>query len=392
MTTACQRAQPKAAAKKSGPLKVRAATVAVRDLQRVVESVGTLYPYDEVVVSAEIEGRVEKVHFDMGDAVGEGQVLVEISDEEQRYIVAQNEAQLRQSLERLGLKNEKDRVNDIQQTPEVRRARADLTAAEQRYRRLRALVDQGIGAQSELDQASSQFQAMQAAYDATTNQTRNLIQEVERFKALLELQRKKLRDTTVRAPFAAHIKERQVTQGQFVRPNTPLFALVKTNPIRLRLEIPERLAPWTKVGQTCIVNVEAFQDRTFTGQVWRISPTVDHTKRTFVAEALIDNPQGELKPGSYARARLQTQKIDQIRVVPVRGVTYILGTNKAFVIKNGTVEARDVKLGDRLDEQVEIMEGLEAGEQIATTQLNRLDTGAKVEVVTGEEKAPKQSE
>jgi membrane fusion protein (multidrug efflux system) len=152
------------------------------------------------------------------------------------------------------------------------------------------------------------------------------------------------------------------------------------------------MAPWTKVGQTCLVNVEAFQDRTFTGKVWRISPTVDQTKRTFVAEVLIDNPHGELKPGSYARARLQTQKIDQIRVVPVRGVIYILGSNKAFVIKDGSVEARDIKLGDRLDQQVEVVEGLAPGEEIATSQLNRLDTGAKVEVVTGEEKAAKPSE
>ena len=94
----------------------------------------------------------------------------------------------------------------------------------------------------------SRYKAQQAAYDATVNQARNLLQDIERNKASLELQRKKLRDTTVYAPFAAAVKERQVTLGQYVRPNTPLFTLVKTDPIRLRLEVPERMAPWIKNG------------------------------------------------------------------------------------------------------------------------------------------------
>ena len=386
LAVACNRQPPPKSKAESGPIQVRVAPVGMRQIQRVVDSVGTLFPFDEVIVSAEIEGRVDKVNFDLGDGVKQGDVLVLISDEEQRYIVAQNEAQLRQSLERLGLKDEKDRVTNVDLTPEVRRAAADLREAEQRHRRIRELVDQKIGAQADLDAATTRFQAMQAALDTTRNQTRNLIQEVERFKALLELQRKKLRDTRVLAPFQASVKERQVTMGQYVRPNTPLFILVKTNPVRLRLEVPERLAPWTKVGQTAEVTVEAFQDRKFIGKVSRIAPTVDQNKRTFIVEALIDNPDAILKPGSYARARLATQKVDEIMVVPSRAVTYVLGTNKAFVVNDaGTIDAREVKVGDRLEQQIEIIEGLKEGEQVALTQLNRLDAGVKVRIATGPE-------
>ena len=231
-STACNR-QPKAEAKKeAGPAAVKTAKVATRTIQRTVDGVGTLFPYDEAIISAEVDGRLEQVSSDLGDLVAQGQVLARISDEEQRYLVAQGEAQLRQSLERLGLKEEKERVKDVRETPDVRRARADLTEAEQRFKRTRELVDQGIGAKSELDQAQARFQSLQAGYDQTLNQTRNLIQEVERYKATLDLQRKKLRDTTVRAPFAAYVKDRQATVGAFVRPNTPLFTLVKIDPIR----------------------------------------------------------------------------------------------------------------------------------------------------------------
>jgi RND family efflux transporter MFP subunit len=386
-TIACNQQKPQQVKQDSGPVPVRIAEVTTRQLQRTVESVGTLFPFDEVIVSAEVEGPVDQVHFDLGDTVKAGDILAHISDEEQRYLLAQNEAQLRQSLERLGLKNEKDRVTNIEDTPEVRRARADLLEAEQRYKRVRNLVDQKIGAAADLDQASARYSAMQAAYDSTMNQTRNLIQEVERFKAIVDLQRKKLRDTSVRAPFPASVKERQVTMGQYVRANTPLFVLVKTNPVRLRLEVPERMAPWIRNGQQVDVAVEAFTDRKFTGRVSRIAPTVDQTKRTFIVEALIDNPDGALKPGSYARARMGTQKVDEIKLIPSRAVNYVLGTNKAYVLKDGSIEARDVKVGDRFDSQIEILEGLTQGEQVATTQLNRLDTGTKVRVVTGAEQA-----
>lgn len=369
--------QPK---RDTGPLSVRMTDVKARQINRVVETTGTLFPIEEAVISAEIDGKAEEVKADLGDIVEKGQVLVRINDEEQRYQVQQSEAQLRQSMERLGLKTETEKVKDVRDTPDVRKARADLTEAEQRFKRTQQLVDQNIGARSELDQARSRYQAAQAAYDSTVNQTRNLIQEVERFRANMEIQRKRLRDTTVKAPFRAQVKERQVSLGQFVRTNTPLFVLVKTDPIRLRIEIPERMAPWIKINQAVDVSLEAFEGRKFIAKIWRISPTVDQSKRTFVAEALIDNKAGELKAGSYAKAHVPTSKNEKITVAPQRAVYYVLGSNKAFVVKDGVIEARDVKLGDRIDQDVEILEGLAEGETVATSQMVKLDTGTKVKL------------
>jgi RND family efflux transporter MFP subunit len=379
----CGKQQQVQAKPDNAPVQVRVAPVSVREVRRVVQSVGTLFPYDETVVSAEIEGRVMEVKADLGDTVPKGAVLVRISDEEQRYLLAQTEAQLRSAMERIGLRNENDRITDVRESTDVRRAQADLFDAEQRYTRTKSLVDQGIGSRSDYDQAQARYNAARAAYDQAINQARNLIQEIERYKAALQLQRKKLRDTTVYAPFAASIKERTVTPGAFVRPNAPLFTIVKTDPLRLRLEIPERMAPWVRVGQMAEVSVEAFENRKFDGKVWRISPTVDQSKRTFVVEALISNPAGELKPGSYARASLPTSKIEQVRLVPARAIAYVFGSNKAYVVNDGKVEARDVKLGDRFENDVEILEGLETGETIATTQLNRLDTGTRVVAQSG---------
>ena len=87
------------------------------------------------------------------------------------------------------------------------------------------------------------------------------MREIERTRAIVDLQRKKLRDTTIYAPEAGHVKERLVNVGQYVRPNTPVFTLVKIDPIRLRIEAPERMAPWVKTGQFADVSLEARAQR-----------------------------------------------------------------------------------------------------------------------------------
>ena len=142
--SACKKEQPVQAKPESAPVQVRVVPVATRQIQRVVNSVGTLFPLDETVVSAEIEGRVLEVKADLGDYVRKGDVLVRISDEEQKYLVAQTEAQLRMAMERIGLKNENDRIADIRESSEVRRAQADLGANEdQRAGRPRLLAGHG---------------------------------------------------------------------------------------------------------------------------------------------------------------------------------------------------------------------------------------------------------
>lgn len=393
VSTGCVKEKPIQAKQETGPIPVQMTAVKARQVTRVVESVGTFFPMDEAIISAEVDGKVDQVKIDLGDQVAANQILIHISDEEQRYLLAQQEAQLRQSLEKLGLKDENDRVVDIKQTPDVRRAEADLFEAEQRYKRQRSLSDQGIGSAAELDAAQARQKATLAAYDQTVNQTRNIIQEVERFKAVLELQRKKLRDTTVRAPFPGLIKERSVAIGQFVRANTPLVTLVKIDPLRLRIEIPERMGPWIKTGQTAEILTEAYADKKFSGQIWRISPTVDQNKRTFVVEALVANPGYALKPGSYARARIPTEKVETVISVPQRAVNYVLGSNKAYVVENGVVEAREVKLGDRFDNEVEIVEGVKEGEEVAMgPSIARLDTGSRVRRGEPKKAAPRPAE
>src|SRR4029078_10831789 len=105
-------------------------------------------------------------------------------------------------------------------------------------------------------------------------------------------------------------------------------------------------------------SLEAFPNRTFRGKIWRISPTVEQRKRTFIGEALIENTEALLKPCSYAKARIHTDKLDTIRLLPTSSINYVFGSNKVYVIKDDSIEAREVKIGDRFGPDTEIVEGI----------------------------------
>lgn len=364
--------------KNAKPVSVRVARVTAQEIERRIEAVGTLLAFEEVTVSSEAEGRVTDVLADLGDRVQRGQVLATIHPEEQQYAVAQQEAQLRQALDRLGLKSETDRVKDINDVPEVRKAAADLFEAERHYQRTRELVAQQIASRQDLDQSEARYKSAQASHDFTVHQVQNLISQVAQFRASLALARKRLRDTKVEAPFTGSIRERLVHPGQYVRTQTPLFLLVNADPLRLRAEVPEKMAPWVRVGNAVELRVEAHPDRVFNGKVSRVSPAVDEQKRTFAVEALIPNGQGLLRPGFYAKAVIQTQKRERVLSIPVAAVLYTYGTNKAFVVNGGKVTARDLKLGERLGDTVEVIEGLQGDEQVVLSELDRLDNGTPV--------------
>ena len=366
---------------KGQTVQVKAVKVKRQEIERRVDTVGTLMADQEVVVSAEVEGRVTEVLVDLGDRVQKGQALLNILPEELQYSLQQQESQLRQVLDRLGLKSEGEKVTDINKVPEVAKARADLQEAEQRFARVKELVAQNIASRQDLDQAEARDTALRASVELARRQAETLISQVSQYKATVDLARKKLRDTSVRAPFSGAIRERQVQVGQYVRPQTPLFELVNVDPLRMRADVPEKMSSWVREGNVVEVRVEAHPDKVFTGKVTRISPAVDQQKRTFAIEAMIPNREGLLRPGFYSKAAIVTNRKEYVLLIPAKAILYAYGTNKAFVVDGGKASARELRLGERLGETVEVVEGLKADEHIAVTELDRLDNGILVQIL-----------
>ena len=349
-------------------LTVTIAAVESREVRRTVEAVGSLFAYDEVTVSPEVDGRAEKVLVDVGDHVTKGQVLVQILPLEYELAVTQQQALLDQARAKLGLAEGQEEIGDPKQAASVKKAAADLANAEQKYRRTAELTQQGVVSRQTYDEDEANYNAAKAAYDLALQDVTNMQAAIKQDQAVLELARKKLRDTSIRAPFDGFIKERDVTVGQYLKAQsspTPAMTIVNIDPMRVRLKVPEKMAAWVLVGQPIQVSVEAFPDRMFSGKVWRINPSVDAQTRTFDVEGQVENHESLLKPGFFAKASIVSSKVEKVLLIPRRSVNYAYGIYKVYVVNGNKLKEIEIKIGDQSGDDVEILEGVKEGDRLA---------------------------
>jgi RND family efflux transporter MFP subunit len=365
VVTGCARGRASETGSRERAVKARVVRVETRQVRRSVEAVGSLFPFDEVTVSSEVEGRVARVLVDVGDRVLRDHPLVEVAPLELSLAAEQEQASLLQARARLGVPDEAAALPSSDQTAEVKRAAADRTDAEQKYERARSLFDEGLISRGAFDEAEARRNSARAAYDMAIQNVNDLRAQIVQREARLAVARKKLNDAVIRAPFAGHVKERLVTLGQYLRVQTPVMVIVNNDPLRVRLKVPEKMAAWVATGQPVKVKVEAFPDRTFEGTVARINPAVDPQTRAFEIEALLANREGLLKPGFFAKASIASSRVEAALLVPEDALRYRYGVYKVFTVASRTLKEKEVKLGERDGDAVEIVDGLKDDESVA---------------------------
>jgi len=347
------------------PVSVKAITVESRDVHRPVESVGSLFPFEEVIVSSEVEGKVEKVMADVGDKIAKGQPLVRIAPLELQLTSEQQQATLEQARAKLGLSEKDTDIKDVSQVAEVKKAAADLYDADQNFKRSKELFDKGVIPQQSYDAAEARLKTAKANYDLAVQQVQNMRATIRQYSASANLAKKKLNDSTIQAPFGGFIKERTVAEGQYLKVQTPVMTIVDVDPLRVRLNVPEKMTTWIKNGQLVTLTVEAIPGREFKGKIWRINPVVQQQTRMFEVEALIDNHDFVLKPGFFVKASFPSDKVDSILTVPQDAPVFLYGVYKVFLIENGILHEREIKLGEKIGDHVEVISGLNPNDVIA---------------------------
>jgi len=364
------------------PVRVKVVPVEVRQVQRIVESVGSLFPFEEVTVSSEVEGKVARVLTDVGDRVRLGQALVEVAPVELELALQQEQAAMQQARANLGLPAGRDDLPDPSQAAEVKRAAADMKDAEQKYGRAKSLFAEGLIAQGTFDEAEARYNSARAAHDMAWQGVERLRAQLAQRRSALAVASKKRSDAVIRAPFGGQVKERMVTAGQYLKVQSPVMVIVNTDPLRVRLKVPEKMAGWIAVGQPVTVAVEAYPDRSFEGTISRINPSVDPQTRSFEVEALLENHAGILKPGFFVKSRIASRQVATMLLVPSQAVRYTYGVYKVFTVQGGSLKEREVKLGDRAEDAVEIVEGLTERERVAVPEAGEEPRdGAAVEAV-----------
>ena len=363
----------------AAPKQVKVELVRKDSVRRSVDVVGTLAAVDQVTISSEADGKVRRILADLGDRVKGGQVLIELDSEKQQYTYEQQQAALARSLAQYGATDPKE-LPDIEKTPEARRANAELVQATQAFDRAAELHKRTLISQQALDDARAALQSARSRYDAALQSGKDLRASIQASEATMKLADRQLRDTQIRAPFDGYVEKRLVNMGELVKAQMPVMAIVRLDPLKVIAEIPERMTPWIADGRPVELRVDAYQNRTFTGTVTRISPAVNPSTRAFPFEARVSNADAALKPGTFARVHLEIGKVDDVLTLPYSAIQYRYGVNRVFVVSGDKLVVRELSLGERLGDRVEILSGVKQDERIAVTDVDTLTEGQAVAV------------
>ena len=309
------------------PMPVKAAPVTRATLNVEVTAVGTLRADETVMIRPEIAGRVATIHFKEGQAVTAGDALVTLDQDEYK-------AQLAGSSAQVGLE-------------------------ESSYRRLQDLQRKNLTSQQNLDETKARLDAARAQQ---------------------ELNRVRLERTVIRAPFAGTVGLRLVSPGAYVKPGDDIANLESLGAMKLDFRVPETYLARLSVGQTLAARVDAWPDQSFEGNIYAIDPALDPETRTVLLRARLPNKGSKLRPGLFARVSLILERRENALVAPEQAIVPVGQKTLVYRVVDGKAVMTPVKLGLRQPGQVEILEGLNAGDQVVTDGQLKIRDGATVTV------------
>jgi multidrug efflux pump subunit AcrA (membrane-fusion protein) len=382
--------QEEGAAKAPEAVVVTTAAAIKRDLPRFFEATGSLAGDQQTDVAPQTAGKVVAVGVEIGSPVKRGQMLVKLDDVELKLRVdqaatqvEQAKAAVRQAEEKIGLRP--GQSFDPSRVAEVAAAKVALDLAEKNLRRAERLIESGDVSRSFYDDARARRDQLREQYEVQLAQARQNYAGVDvartnvaNAQAQLALARKSLSYAIIPAPIDGFVAERTADLGEYVSPQQKVATIVRTNPLRIQIDIPEQAIPEVRVGQSVSVKTSAWPDRNFSGRIARIAPNVSATSRTLTVEAEIDNSGGALKPGQFATVRILQERAEPAVLVPARAVVTEAGVSRVFVVKDNRVEQRLVQTGQTEGDLIEVKTGVAADELVATSGIERLSDGVAV--------------
>jgi membrane fusion protein (multidrug efflux system) len=353
LLSGCKKEEKKAPAEKV--INVLVQPAGKKSLKPFIESIGTLYPYEEVTVSSEVDGIIKEIRTDNGSPVSKGQILTIIDDSDYMLEVKRAEASLKQ-------------------------AEATLSNTKLEYQRKEALYREKLVTQQQFDDVATRSSLAEA--------------EVERAKASLALSKQMLSKTRIYSPLNGFVSEKKAERGNYVKNGAPLFIIIQNNPLKLLFSVNEKDVGKIKPGQDVSFSVDAYPDKEFAGKVKTIYPNIEQNTRTLQIEALIPNQNNILKPGLFARVILYTGSERDIILIPSTALLYEGDMIKVFVAEGERARERFVKIGQKYSfrkvtiggntevlEYTGIMEGINEGEVVVTVGQQNLFEGAKIKSV-----------
>lgn len=393
-------------ANETPPISIAVGKTEVRNVPAYIQATGSLIADETSDIAPKVAGKVANVSADVGDFVSQGSVIARIDDSDARRQVASAQAGVKQAVAgvrqaeaKLGLEpNGRFNASAI---PEVRsagalyeQAQAELRQAEANEKRYRDLVETGDVPmityeqfRTTRDTARSRANSARQLLDAQVNTARQNNQAIASAQAAVEAARTEvgtaqqaLTDTVIRAPFSGFISARPVAVGEFVSTASIIATLLRSNPIKIQMQVAEADLPAIVLGRGVSVKVDAYAERNFAGVVTAVNPAVDPASRSAIVEASIENPDNSLRSGMFGSARI-TKDGGGTGVFVTKSAVYTDQSTqsfRAFVIVEGVARLRVLQLGPEEGDSYQILDGLNADETVATSNLAELYEGARV--------------
>ncbi|WP_437222919.1 efflux RND transporter periplasmic adaptor subunit [Planctomicrobium sp. SH661] len=371
---------------------VTAEPISIRPIKRTIEAVGTLFGFEEIVVSSKVEGRVLKIEHDVSDRIAPGELLVEVDPTDLRLAVEQAESNLRVEMARLGLNEVTDEQFELIKVPTVLLASEKRELARLKMERVQSLAERQATTQEGVDNAVSEFRMAGAEYENQLLMAKSGLATIKARQAALAIAQQQLAETRVRAPVPQraappHVHEkpyvmtrRSIAEGTFVRVGDEICRLVIDGTLKLKLAVPERYSAEIQNGQ----NVQVFTSSSTTpyeGIVTMINPAVETQTRTFQVEVQVANDRPGLKPGGFAKAVIEVGNDPEARTIPLAAMVRYAGVVKLFVVDQSIAREVQFTPGVQTSEWVEVAKPtLDPGALVVTSGQFSLANGTKIQV------------
>jgi len=366
------------AADEEKPVAVQTMRTNLRPIPDVITASGELLAEEQATIGVKAPGRVVKLYVDLGSLVEANEVLAEIDPTDYEFRVRQSDALVNQTRAKLGIADKTSDDVVIEDTAIVREAEAVVKEARFVFDTTAKLQKEGVLSRIEFEKAQVRRQGAEAAFQAAKEQVMQLRAELSERRAQLALARQNLADCKVRAAFPGAVTRRHASLGEYLNVNAPVVTMVRQHPVRVRAEIPERLASKIRVGQPITVSIQGGSTGP-TGRVVRLSPAIDAQSRSLVLEGEIPNQKGTLRPGSFAEVSITIDAHATGIAIPRDAVVSFAGTDRVYLASRNRLDDRIVKLGRPLaNESVEIVSGLEPGLDVFLKPDAKMTKGQKV--------------
>jgi len=317
---------------------VEVASIERGPIRHTAKYVGSLEPYESVTVLPKVTGILTSFPVQIGDWVSEGDVIATIDEAE----FAQRLGQARANLGLAEARQSRSRIN--------------LKLADRELERVQSMADQGVASDQQLDLTTTERDGARADVQLADA-------DVTRARAAFDEARINFENTRIKARLSGSVDKRQVDAGALVSPATPLCTIVRTEPAKVILNVPEADIGLIQIGGEAVVTAAAGTIEA-NGRVERVSPTVDAASRTMTAEIVVANTSGALRPGMYAEVELLIAEKPDVLLAPERALVRQEDRFEVIRVSDGVAHSAPVTLGIVTEGAVEVIDGVEDGDLV----------------------------